>query len=298
MRGTLGKFAKGVLSAIAGARGTTVKCLVLGAAGMCVAAFAPKADESISIARLDCGDLYVKNYGASFSDTFDYPNGSKHLVDSCYLIRNKGRYLLWDTGLPKSLLGRSFDTPMQSVSLRRSIVDQLQELGVAPGQIEIIGISHWHFDHVGQADDFPNARLIIGKADADALRANPTADEDSLSALKHWLSGSGKLELASGDKDVFGDGRVVMLDTPGHTAGHHALLVRLGSGPVLLSGDLYHFTAQVKNRGVPIFNHNRADTLASMDRVQRIASNLRARLIIQHEPADVAKLPPFPAWAD
>ena len=85
-----------------------------------------------------------------------------------------------------------------------------------------------------------------------------------------------------------------MLDMPGHTPGHYSLLVRLASGPVLLTGDLYHFTEQVENRGVPPFNHDRADTLASMDRFDRIARNLRARPIIQHEPADIRKLPAFP----
>ena len=88
-----------------------------------------------------------------------------------------------------------------------------------------------------------------------------------------------------------------MLKLPGHTPGHYALLVRLASGPVLLSGDQYHFTEQVKNRGVPPFNHDRADTLASSDRFDRIAANLKAKVIIQHEPADIAKLPAFPKAA-
>jgi len=67
---------------------------------------------------------------------------------------------------------------------------------------------------------------------------------------------------------------------------------------VLLTGDQYHFTEQVANRGVPSFNTNRADTLASSDRFDRIAANLRAKVIIQHEPADVAKLPAFPKAAE
>ena len=97
---------------------------------------------------------------------------------------------------------------------------------------------------------------------------------------------------------MFGDKSVVMLDMPGHTPGHKVLLVRLKSGPVLLSGDLYHATEQVANRGVPSFNTNRADTLASFDRFQAIARNLGAKVIIQHEPADIAKLPAFPQAAE
>ena len=252
------------------------------------------AAPSVSITRLDCGELDINQYGAAFSDTFQYPPGSKKLVGSCYLVRHGDRLLLWDTGLTDRLAGTEFRTAEQTLSLRRSLVDQLNELGVRPEQIEYIGISHQHFDHVGQAYRFPKARLLIGKRDADALRATPSSNPRSTDALKHWLSGEGKLEPVSGDRDVFGDGRVVMLDTPGHTPGHNALLVRLASGPVLLTGDVYHFTEQVANRGVPTFNHDRADSLASMDRFDRIAKNLGAKVIIQHEPDDVAKLAPFP----
>lgn len=115
--------------------------------------------------------------------------------------------------------------------------------------------------------------------------------------LAGWLSGERQSEAVVGDKDVYGDGSVVMLALPGHTPGHTALLVRLKSGPVLLSGDQYHFTEQVKNRGVPAFNVDRADTLASHDRFDRIAANLNAKVVIQHEPADIAKLPIFPKSA-
>jgi glyoxylase-like metal-dependent hydrolase (beta-lactamase superfamily II) len=284
------------------ARGVTTKFQIAVAIGLFVglaptslAALSTKPAAPVSIARLDCGDFTVKE--SAFSDTFQY-TGERRLVGSCYVIRHGDRYLLWDTGLPESLIGRTYDTPMQSLTLRRSIVDQLAQLGLAPEVIDFVGISHWHFDHVGQAPRFTNARLLIGKADADALRSTPTVDEDSFAALKHWLAGSGTLELVSGDKDIFGDGSVMMIDAPGHTAGHYALLVRLASGPVLLSGDLYHFTEQVENRGVPTFNHNRADTLASMERFERIARNLGAKVIIQHEPSDIAKLPAFPGAAE
>jgi N-acyl homoserine lactone hydrolase len=181
--------------------------------------------------------------------------------------------------------------------VRRSLVDQLAQIRVRPEQIEMIGISHWHFDHTGQARHFPQARLLMGRGDLELLRRAPPIDEDSARGLAHWLTGGGQVEGIDGDRDLFGDGRVVMLDLPGHTPGHYALLVRLASGPVLLSGDLYHFTEQVENRGVPPFNHDRADTLASMDRYDRIARNLGARSIIQHEPADIAKLPAFPEAA-
>lgn len=258
---------------------------------------APPAPLTIELWRLHCGEFVIKQYGAFFSDTFQYPPGPKDIVGSCYLIRHGPHYMLWDTGLTDALIGHDFDNAAQTIRVKRSLVDQLAELKLKPEQIETIGISHWHFDHTGQAARFPQAKLLMGKGDLDMLRATPPVDEDSAKGLAHWLTGGGKLEEVTADKDVFGDGRVVMLKLPGHTPGHYALLVRLASGPVLLSGDQYHFTEQVKNRGVPPFNHDRADTLASSDRFDRIAANLKAKVVIQHEPADIAKLPPFPKSA-
>lgn len=257
----------------------------------------PARAAPLQLWRLDCGSFVFSQYGAFFSDTFQYPPGPKNIVGSCYLIRNGDRYLLWDTGVPDALVGNPMTNPTMSIRLARSIVDQLRQIGVAPEQVNFVGISHWHFDHVGQVAHFRRARLLIGRGDLELLRASPPPDADSARSLAHWLTGGGEIEATARDHDVFGDGRVVMLSTPGHTPGHNALLVRLASGPVLLTGDLYHFTEQVANRGVPPFNHDRADTLASMDRFDRIARNLGARVIIQHEPADVAKLPPFPQAA-
>ena len=252
---------------------------------------------SLELWRLDCGEFVIKQYGAFFSDTFRYPAGPKQIASSCYLIRNGERYMLWDTGVSDALIGSPLENQAQKISLNRSIIDQLAQIGVKPQQVEIVGISHWHFDHVGQAPHFKHAKLVIGKGDSDLLRQSPPPDEDSAKALAHWLTGAGTLRAVESDVDIFHDGKVTMLKLPGHTPGHYALLVRLASGPVLLSGDQYHFTEQVANRGVPPFNHSRADTLASHDRFDRIAANLGAKVIIQHEPADIAKLPLFPASA-
>jgi glyoxylase-like metal-dependent hydrolase (beta-lactamase superfamily II) len=239
--------------------------------------------------RLDCGSLDMDL--SLFSDTGLYAGQRRTLADSCYLIRNGDRYLLWDTGLDGAIAGKP--RGKDGMQLGQTIGAQLARIGVAPAAVTFVGISHYHFDHTGQVSAFPGATLLIGKADFDVVRSR-----DQLKArFRPWLEGNGKVEELSGDRDVFGDGRVTILAMPGHTPGHSALLVRLASGPVLLSGDQYHFAEQVPNRGVPIFNTNRADTLASHDRFDRLAANLRARVIIQHEPADIAKLPPFPEAA-
>ena len=167
-----------------------------------------------------------------------------------------------------------------------TLAAQLEAVGVKPAEIKYVAVSHTHPDHIGNVALFPQAMLLVQKAEYEwpspfGPRFKP----------EHPVT---KLE---GDHDVFGDGSVTMVNLPGHTPGHHGLLVRLASGPVLLSGDTYHFAEQVANRGVPPFNTDRADSLASMDRFDRLGRNLHARIIIQHEPADVAKLPAFPASA-
>ena len=255
---------------------------------------APQASGAVSLWRLDCGNATIKDYNAFFSDTSAYKPGPKEIADSCYLIRHGDTYMLWDAGLSDALIGKPNDNPVMTLRVERSLADQLARLGVKPDQVSLLGISHYHGDHIGQASAFAKAKLLIGKGDLDALKAPGGPDA---APLAPWLTGKAPVEPVSGDRDIFGDGKVVMLSTPGHTPGHHSLLVRLPSGPVILSGDRWHFTEQVPIKGVPPFNTDRADTLASMDRFDKIARNLKAKVIIQHEAADIAKLPAFPQAA-
>lgn len=246
----------------------------------------------LELYRLDCGSIEIKDLD-SFSDTYLYVGQTKILTDSCYLIRHGDLLLLWDTGLDGDLAGKPKDDGGYVSSLKQRIVPQLSRIGVKPEDVTFVGLSHYHFDHIGQAADFPGAKLLIGKKDYAVAKDWPPAQR----RLAPWIRGGSKVEEIEGDKDVFGDGRVMILSLPGHTEGHQGLLVRLASGPVLLSGDTYHFTEQIANRGVPSFNTSRAETLASMDRFDRIAKQLDAKVVIQHEPADIAKLPVFPKAA-
>jgi N-acyl homoserine lactone hydrolase len=259
--------------------------------GMQAPAAPPAAQRpEIALWRLDCGEARIGNLDM-FSDTFAYVGRSKTLTASCYLIRHGDLYLLWDTGFPGNLAGSTTGDESFRITMRTRLTDQLARIGVRPEQITFLGISHYHDDHTGQAADFPRATLLIGAADWDVVRARP----ETAARFGPWTEGQSRVEPQAGDHDVFGDGSVIMLNTPGHTPGHHSLLVRLPrTGPVLLTGDLYHFTENFESGGVPGFNSNRADTIASMARFREIARNLRARIVIQHEPADIAKLPAFP----
>lgn len=251
----------------------------------------PKAE--VKLWRLDCGRMNISDF-ADFSDARRYDGQARRMTDSCYLVRHGEEYLLWDTGLE---LKPSVEGVFEALP-GRPLVDQLAALGVSPDRVRYVGISHYHNDHSGQAAAFPKATLLIGAGDWAVVREAP-AERIPPERFAPWKTGGSKVEPVRGDKDVFGDGSVVMLDLPGHTPGHHALLVRLAkTGPVLLTGDLYHATESFEHDEVPTFNTDRADTLASFDRFKKIAANLKAKVVIQHEPADVAKLPAFPAGAD
>ena len=254
----------------------------------------------LEITRLDCGTIQFNNLNL-FSDIDAYIGQKKTLVVGCYLLRHGDEYMLWDAGLPASLKGAelSGSEPMSS-TVGKTIVEQLNELGVEKTKISIIAISHYHFDHVGQLPDFPHAKILIGGLDWEAVTSPDPGPFISAEPFKSWIdSGAENVEQVYGDKDIFGDGKVIMLATPGHTPGHSSLLVRLANkGAILITGDLAHFTANYKNDGVPIFNTDRADTLASLQRFKGLARNNRAMVIIQHEAADIAKLPAFPGFAD
>lgn len=268
-------------------------------AGGCKASEAPENSAppatskpaTITLSRLDCGSALIKDFDAFFSDRPGlYPKGPRQITDSCYLIRHGDQQMIWDTGFAAGVKGKSQDMGNLVIHLDTSIAEQLAKVGLKPADIDIVGISHMHDDHTGQAAEFPNANLLIGKRDFE----QSTGKDDPFG---QWRGGGRPITLVGADHDVFGDGSVMALHLPGHTPDHLALLVKLASGPVLLTGDLYHSTMAREKRGVPPFNTSRDETLESMNRFEKMAKELGAKVIIQHEPADIAKLPAFPQAA-
>ena len=244
---------------------------------------------TVTLTRMQCGtNAAPTDVGQRFSDTYGYNGLMVQLTFSCYLIRHNGDYLIWDTGNP---VGNAPTAP------KTSLTDLLAQLEITPAQVKYVAISHYHNDHTGQASQFPQATLLIGKGDWDVV-TDPKIPAATSAPFSHWISGGGTVAPVTGDLDVFGDGSVLMLNMPGHTPGHHSLLVKLQTmGTVLITGDLAHFHENYESNGVPTFNTDRAASLASLDRFKAIAKNLHATVIIQHDQRDVTKLPVFPASA-
>ena len=107
------------------------------------------------------------------------------------------------------------------------------------------------------------------------------------------------LRLLDGDTDVFGDGSVTLVSTPGHTPGHQSLLVHLRhSGFIMLSGDVVHLKENFEENIVPSLNTNKAESIASMERVRRLIATYKATFFINHDKSQTDTLRLLPLFYD
>jgi N-acyl homoserine lactone hydrolase len=201
------------------------------------------------------------------------------LSNNCYLIHHSSEgYLLWDTGITDRLAalpeGQTVPALGQTWHRTQTLGAALAALGVKPADVGYLVISHVHPDHVGNVEAFPDATLIVQKAEWEyglKLPLKPFNPEHKMRAIE-------------GDKDLFSDGSVTILSTPGHTPGHQSLLVHLRkTGDVVLSGDVVHFQSNWDNRRIPGFNFDQAQSLASMEKIARILDEKHAQFWINHD---------------
>jgi N-acyl homoserine lactone hydrolase len=234
---------------------------------------------------LYCGDIALTD-ASSFTPGSSGPGA---LAVSCYLIKHRQGWLLWDTGIPDAIA--SMPTGQKSGAgvwtSRRTLTSQLAELGLKPSDINYLALSHSHGDHVGNVDLFGQATLVIQKTEYDwpLPDGRPRFNPDR-KAIK-----------AEGDRDIFGDGSVVLIATPGHSPGHQCLLVNLPkTGALLLSGDAVHTRANWDSHRVPERNFNVPQSLASLDRMAAVLRETKAQLWIGHETSEVAQRKYAPAF--
>ncbi len=260
-----------------------------------------KNTADIKLYALNCGRIHVSDLNV-FSDTDQYIGKEKTLNVGCYLIKHNDSWLLWDTGLSSDLAKKpeGITSGVFHMTLEKNIAQQIEPLGLKPKDITHVAISHGHFDHTSNVNEFTDANLIIQRAEYNMIK-NKADEAEKIYMYKRDIGyflkdeNSKQLNIINGDKDIFGDGSVKAIYLPGHTPGHMALLVNLPkTGAVILSGDQWHFTENHKSNDVPTFNVDRADTLASSDKLNKIIKNRGAKLIIQHEINDNQNLPKIP----
>lgn len=249
---------------------------------------------------LDCGSLRfadVASFGLTNEET-----PVRDLAVPCYLIDHPKGRLLWDAGLPSGLAGTTTFVPLREgieAIYPRSLSAQLMELGLAPADIDKIALSHMHFDHVGSANLFAGSQLLIQRDEYVAAFEHPDQFDGVFDPSQYDKLADARRRVLNGDHDVFGDDTVRIVAAAGHTPGHQVLLVRLANqGPVVLSGDLYHFQFNRTHRRVPTFNFDAQLSQQSMTSIEALLKQEQATLWLQHDKQLFDALRHAPAYYD
>jgi glyoxylase-like metal-dependent hydrolase (beta-lactamase superfamily II) len=184
------------------------------------------------------------------------------------------------------------------MSATKQVKPQLAAAGYAPSDITYFAASHYHSDHMANANDFAGATWIVQKAERDWMFADKPQGiirPEDYSALK-----TAKTKILNNeDFDVFGDGTVVIKTAPGHTPGHQVLFVKLPkTGPVVLAGDLYHYPEEITTGKIPTFEFNAEQSRASRAKIQAFVKQAGAKLWIEHDMATHAPLPKAPKYLE
>jgi N-acyl homoserine lactone hydrolase len=265
---------------------------------------ATRAGFAEKLYRLDCGhslanDESVWTPGENVGRSIEFSS-------TCWLIKRGSKWLLWDTGVPESALndpkGWSTLPKLIVYHLDKTLTDQLALIGLKTSDITYVALSHTHGDHIGNVLSFPNSTVLMQRAEYTWISSpNGTNDNvNQLKALARKLLGTPKhLQLLDGDTDVFGDGSVTLVSTPGHTPGSQSLLVHLkNSGFIILSGDVVHLEENFEKNTVPSLNTDKAASIASMDKIRRMIATYKAKLFINHDKAQSDMLKLLPAFYD
>jgi glyoxylase-like metal-dependent hydrolase (beta-lactamase superfamily II) len=266
-------------------------CLV---ASLAMAQKAPPVS-SLRLYVFDCGNLKSGNP----QPLLDRGVTTTDMSVAAYLIVHPRGTLLWDSGVIPDDLIKPGGTTEARATVTKTLKGQLAEIGYQPRDITYVALSHNHYDHSANGNQFAGSAWLVQRKERDVMfpakpPANPNPNNARFSALK-----DSKTVLLDGDHDVFGDGSVVIISTPGHTPGHQSLLVNLPkTGPVLLSGDLYHYPSERTLKDfTPFGNLGDPQTeAASKAKVEALLKEKNAQLWIQHDIIAFAKLKKSPAY--
>jgi N-acyl homoserine lactone hydrolase len=260
----------------------------------------PAAPKSVRLYILDCGD--ITGVGEAEFGFKPRQLADSHMITPCYLIVHPRGTLMWDTGEIRDADFKGNPTKQGAFTITRPLLPQLAALGYTPADINYLALSHYHGDHVANANSFAGSTWIVEEVERNAMfaKSNGKAQAPGTApdpALYGKLEHSKTILLHGEDHDVFGDGIVVIKFTPGHTPGHQSLFLKFAkTGPIVLSGDLYHYPAERSLGLVPGFDSNAEQTRKSRAGLEAFMKKSGAVLWIQHATADNAKLKKAPEY--
>jgi len=295
---------RGFLAAVAAAFLFTTAAQV-GAQTAPTAKHQAKAVESLRLYVFDCGTLHNSDMAR-----FNLKNEDVATTDmsmACFLVAHPKGNLIFDTGaVPDGSWTPTGKAVTQHVTLPdgqqrdadvvKPLKAQLAEAGYTPSDINFLALSHYHYDHTGNANEFAGATWLARQLDRDVMfggKPSGTIQPSTFSALQK----SKTIIMKTDEYDVFGDGTVILKSAPGHTQGHQVLYVKLAkTGGVVLSGDLYHYPAELTLDRVPTFEFNQDQTRASRKEVAAFLKKTNSQLWIQHDFVGMSKIKKSPQF--
>ena len=240
---------------------------------------------------LTCGHLTGR-----MKDMMEGETGEVVLPIPSYLIEHPKGRVLFDTGMhptcqtdPTARLGRTAGLFHFDYQAGEEVSSRLEAIDRDPDRIDYIVNSHLHFDHCGGNAQLPNATLIVQKQEWAAGHDGEIAAQVGLN-VNDFDTGQ-PVHTVDGEYDLFGDGRITCIPTPGHTPGHQSLRLRLDSGEVVLAGDACYFCRTLAERKLPRFVYDRTQMLASLDRLAALQAG-GARIFFGHDIDFWNTLPP------
>lgn len=250
---------------------------------LCASAFAKPAVSSVRLYVIDCGILKVED-----PSRFDFKKEQLKTLDfsvGCYLIAHPKGVLIWDVGVVPDSLFKNDGQPASKFygTSTKTLAAQMAAAGYTPADVNYLALSHYHWDHIGNAALFSKAIWLVERVEHDTL-FGPTPPERVTPDQYQPLAKAKTVYLPNRDYDVFGDGTVVVKPAYGHTPGHNVLFVKLAkTGPIVLSGDLYHYPEEVTTGIVPHIDYNKDRTREARADVDRFLKSTGAQLWIQHD---------------
>ena len=255
----------------------------------------PKPPKSVRLYVFDNGMITGLD-PAAFHLTKEEVATADMVVCSYLIVHPKGT-LMWDTGAIPDADLKADASPVTKgrFSATKTLKSQLAAVGYAPKDITYFGLSHYHADHTANANDFAGATWLVQQPERDAMFAEK-GPAITQRAQYIALKDSQTKILNGEDYDVFGDGTVVVKAAYGHTPGHQVLYVKLAkTGPILLTGDLYHYQAERHTDKTPTFEFNRDQSLASRAEMEAFVKT-GAQLWIEHDLANFNQQKKAPAY--
>jgi len=257
---------------------------------------APKPPKSLRLYIFDCGVIHTTN-GDSYSLKKE-EMGSTEMSIPCILVAHPKGTLMWDNG---DIPDRAFPpgggrATLGVVTQDKPLLPQMAAVGYAPSDITYLSMSHYHGDHVANANAFAGATWLVRKVERDRMFSSEPITRSPLENYSE-LKNSKTILIDKDEYDVFGDGTVVIKSTPGHTPGHNVLFLKLKkTGPVVLSGDLYHYPEERTLKRLPVAEFNKEQTAASRADLEVFLKKTGAQLWIEHDIIGNARLKKAPEF--